>query len=421
MSSSSRAAGVRVALGLGLVGLGAIYTLLPVPSPIVLGERSWESLNSFTLTAVRMFVMMGALLLKSGLSDQVFETLAKWLGRFPGGIAHAGIGACTVFAAVSGSSLATAATMGMVACPEMTRRGFSPRLAYGSIAAGGTLGILIPPSIPMIIYGSMVGAPVATLFIAGLLPGLLLMAAFMAVVFLWGVLVPGAAPRWLGFSWGERLRSLGPVLPVVLLIAAVLGTLYAGIATPTEAGAIGAGAALLLCLARGRLTLPVLADVLAETVKVTAFLFVIVIGASILTYSFDYLRLPQLLVEAVGEAGLPRWLVFAAIALLYIVLGMFIDSISMMVMTLPVLFPLVVATGFDPIWFGVVLVILIEIGLITPPVGVNLFVLKGLGHDVSMRDIVLGVVPFAAVMLVVLVLLYLVPGIATWLPETMAG
>ncbi len=413
------ALGVPVSLALGLIGLLGIYFLLPSPAPITIAERSWDSINSFTLTAVPMFVLMGALLLRSGLSDQVFDAMVKWLGRFPGGIAHAGVGACGVFAAVSGSSLATAATMGMVACPEMLKRGYSPRLAYGSIAAGGTLGILIPPSVAMIIYGSTVGAPIATLFIAGIVPGVLLVLGFMAVVFIWAVLRPAAAPLSERYDWQTKTRALLQILPITLLIAGVLGALYAGIATPTEAGAMGAAAALLICLARGRLDGPTLLTVLLETVKVTSFLFVIIIGASILTYSFDYLRLPTLLVEAVRDANLSPWMVMLAISLLYIVLGMFIDSISMMVMTLPVLFPLVVAVGFDPIWFGVVLVILMEIGLITPPVGVNLFVLRGLSGDVAMKEIVYGVIPFMLLMMAAVVLLYVAPGLATWLPAQM--
>ncbi len=242
----------------------------------------------------------------------------------------------------------------------------------------------------------------------------------MAVVFFWSLARPGAAPLGEAYSWRQRFASLGQILPIALLIFAVLGVLYAGVATPTEAGAMGAAAAFGICVVRRRLDWPILVGVLLETVKVTSFLFLIIIGASILTYSFDYLRLPLLLVEAVQRANLAPWKVMLAVSLLYVLLGMFIDSISMMVMTLPVLFPLVVARGFDPIWFGVVLVILMEIGLITPPVGINLFVLRGLGSDVAMKEIVYGVIPFALVMAAAVVLLYWVPGIATWLPASMA-
>lgn len=411
--------GARISLALGLVGLLGVYFLLPSPTPITLAERAWESVNTFTLTAVPMFVLMGALLLKSGLSDMVFEALSKWLGRFPGGLAHAGVGACGVFAAVSGSSLATAATLGMVACPEMIRRGYSPRLAYGSIAAGGTLGILIPPSIPMIIYGAATGAPIATLFIAGIVPGALIVLTFMATIFIWATLMRGAAPAAERFAWRERFASLLQILPIVLLVAAVLGVLYAGVATPTEAGALGAAAALAICLVRRRLGVKEFAQALRETAKVSSFLFMIVVGASVLTYGFDYLRVPTLLVEAVRAAQLEPGLVMLAICVVYILMGMFLDSISMMVMTLPVLFPLITSVGFDPVWFGVVLVILLEIGLITPPVGMNLFVLRGISSATTLKEIAWGATPFTMVMILALALFYAWPDLVTWLPRQM--
>ena len=411
--------GVRISLALGLVGLLGVYFLLPSPTPITLAERAWESINTFTLTAVPMFVLMGALLLKSGISDMVFDALAKWLGRLPGGLAHAGVGSCGIFAAVSGSSLATAATLGIVACPEMIRRGYSPRLAYGSIAAGGTLGILIPPSIPMIIYGTATGAPIATLFIAGIVPGILLVLAFMATILVWAVVYRDSAPRAEGVGWSERFASLLQILPIMLMIGAVLGVLYAGVATPSEAGAIGAAAAAVVCLARRRLGVRDFFAMLLETAKVSSFLFVIVVGASILTYGFDYLRLPALLVDTVRGAQLQPWVVMLVICIVYIILGMFLDSISMMVMTLPVLFPLIVSVGFDPIWFGVVLVILLEIGLVTPPVGMNLFVLRGLSGAVPLKEIAWGATPFAIIMTASIAVFYLLPDLVTWLPRKM--
>jgi len=412
--------GVRISLALGLIGMLGVYFLLPSPTPITLAERGWESVNSFTLTAVPMFVLMGALLLRSGLSDMVFDALAKWLGRFPGGLAHAGIGACGVFAAVSGSSIATAATMGIVACPEMIRRGYSPRLAYGSIAAGGTLGILIPPSIPMIIYGSTTGAPIATLFIAGIIPGILLVIAFMGLIFAWATLDRRAAPPADDHvSWPEKFAALLQVLPILAMVGVVLGVLYAGVATPSEAGALGAAAALLVCLARRKLSVHEFGSALLETAKVSSFLFVIVVGASILTYGFDYLRLPALLVDTVREAQFEPWLIMIAISVVYIILGMFLDSISMMVMTLPVMFPLIVSVGFDPVWFGVILVILLEIGLITPPVGVNLFVLRGFSGATPLKEIAIGAIPFAVIMTAFLVVFYLLPDLVTWLPRQM--
>lgn len=411
--------GVPVAVALGLVGLIGIYAVVPIPSLITLSERGWSNMGSFTLTAIPMFVLMGVALLRSGISDDLFDAFAKWFGRVPGGIAHAGIGACSIFSAVSGSSLATASTIGMVACPEMERRNYAPKLNYGAIAAGGTLGILIPPSIAMIIYGSIVGVPVTRLFMAGILPGLMLTVGFMGLVLVWSLFRPEAAPRSReAASWNEKLQALRAISPVLLLIGGVLGTLYAGIATPTEAAAVGALGAFLLCAARGRLDARGIADALRETAKVTSFLLFIVIGASVLSYIFDFVRLAGELVRAVEAAGLLPWTTLVLVALVYIVLGMFMDPISMMVMTLPVVHPLIVAQGFDPLWFGIVLVILIEIGLMTPPVGMNLYVLQGVNPKARASDIMLGALPFIGVMLGGLLLLAIFPGIATWLPQT---
>lgn len=410
--------GLPVAVGLGLVGLMGIYVMIPIPSLVTLTERAWSSMGSFTLTAIPMFVLMGVALLRSGISSDLFEAFSKWFGRVPGGIAHAGIGACSIFSAVSGSSLATASTIGMVACPEMTRRQYDPRINFGAIAAGGTLGILIPPSIAMIIYASIVGVPVTRMFMAGILPGLLLTGAFMALVLVWTLIKPGAAPRDdRVVPWAEKFRATRAIAPVLVLIIGVLGALYAGIATPTEAAAVGALGAFLLCAARGRLSRETVRLALFDTAKVTSFLLFIVIGAAILSYLFDFVRLATELVQAVDTVGLSPWVTLALIGLVYIVLGMFIDPISMMVMTLPVVYPLIIALGFDPIWFGIILVILIEIGLITPPVGMNLYVLQGVNPEARTRDIMIGALPFVVVMLLVIGVLVAVPEIVLWLPE----
>lgn len=411
--------GVRIALALGVVGMLGLLFLLPQPQLSLLAERSWSSVNTFTLTAVPMFVLMGALLVRSGATTQLFDALVRWFGRTPGGLAHASVGASAIFAAVSGSSMATAATLGSVACPEMVRRGYSPRLTYGVVAAGATLGILIPPSIAMIIYGTTVGAPVTVLFMAGIVPGLLLAFLFMVGVFVWSVLQKDAAPAGVAYGWGQKLRALAGVLPFSLVIVAVLGSLYAGIATPTEAGGVGALAALLLCLQRGKLSWAGFFADAMETVRVTAFILLIVVCAAIFSWVFDFLRLPRSLVEVVTASDLAPWLVMLCIALLYILLGMFIESISMMLMTLPVTFPIVMALGFDPIWFGIALVLLIELGLITPPVGIVLFVLRGFSGAVPLREIVRGVLPFVGIIVAFLVFLYCFPEVVHWLPSQM--
>ncbi|MBZ8134476.1 TRAP transporter large permease subunit [Afifella sp. IM 167] len=409
--------GVRVGLTLGIVGLLGLLFLLPSPLLSVLAERSWNSVNTFTLTAVPMFVLMGALLIRSGVTREMFDALTKWFGRTPGGVAHAAIGASAVFAAVSGSSLATAATMGKVACPEMIRRGYSERLTFGAVAAGATLGILIPPSIAMIIYGTTVGVPVTQLFLAGILPGVLLSLAFMAVIGAWSLVRPEATPAGEPYPLKDKLRGSLSVLPFVVVILVVLGSLYAGVATPTEAGGVGAAASLVICLLRGMLSPRALYAIAMETIRVTSFLLLIVVGAAIMSWVFDFLRIPRTFVSAVEAADLAPWLVMLIMAGIYVVLGMFIESISMMLMTLPVTFPIIVSLGLDPIWFGVALVIMIEIGLVTPPVGIVLFILRGVGEKVPLREIVYGVLPFIGVLLALQVLFYFVPEIVTWLPE----
>jgi tripartite ATP-independent transporter DctM subunit len=409
--------GVRIALALGIVGMMGLYFLLPLPQLSLLAERSWSSVNSFTLTAVPMFVLMGGFLWQSGVTTDMFDALVRWFGRTPGGLAHASVGASAIFAAVSGSSVATAATLGAVACPEMVRRGYSARLTYGVVAAGATLGIMIPPSIPMIIYGSTVGANVTVLCIAGIVPGLILMLGFMAGVLVWSIAAPGASPAGQRYSIGAKLRGSTGMVPFSLVIVAVLGSLYAGIATPTEAGAIGAAASMLLCLQRGKLGWTTLYGTALEAARITSFLLLIVVGASILSWACDYLRLPRTLVATIEAAGLAPWVVMTVIAGIYLVLGMFIDSISMMLMTLPVAYPIVASLGFDAIWFGIFLVVMIEVGLVTPPVGMVLFVLRGFSGQVKLKEIALGVLPFIAIILSFVVLMYAFPEIVHWLPD----
>ncbi|MEZ5936146.1 MAG: TRAP transporter large permease subunit [Alphaproteobacteria bacterium] len=408
--------GVRVALTLGLVGLLGLLFLLPSPQLSLLAERSWNAVNTFTLSAVPMFVLMGALLIRSGVTREMFDALTKWFGRTPGGVAHATVGASAVFAAVSGSSLATAATMGKVAAPEMIARGYSRRLTYGVIGAGATLGILIPPSIAMIIYGTTAGVPVTQLFIAGIIPGLLLSACFMAGVFVWSVLRPEATPPGDAYPLSEKIGGSLAVLPFALIILVVLGSLYFGVATPSEAGGVGVAASLAVCLLRGMLTPRAMAEIALETVRITSFLLLIVVGAAIMSWVFDFLRIPRTLVQVVEDAGLAPWLVMLVIGALYLVLGMFVESISMILMTLPVTFPIVTALGLDPVWFGVFLVVMIEIGLVTPPVGIVLFILRGVARDVPLSEIVYGVLPFVGILIGFQVLIYLVPEIVTFLP-----
>jgi len=408
--------GVRIAFALGIIGAFSVYFLTPIPFPVTIAERAFTTVNSFALTAVPLYVLMGTFLVRSGLSDGLFSFLSRLLGWLPGGLAHPAVAGCAVFAAVSGSSVATAATIGSVACPEMHKRGYDPRLTYGSIAAGGTLGILIPPSVPLIIYGITVGAPITTLFIAGIVPGLMIAALFLALIYVWGLIDPKAAPQARGGNALPVTRaSVIDTLTVMGLIALVIVALYGGFATASETGAIAAVAAFVACWARRKLTWVRFKAAVGEAVVVTSFIFLIVVGATIITYGFEYLKVSEGLMAAVSEAATNRWVILAIVIFVYLILGMFLDSISMMVLTLPVVFPMAQLLGFDPVWFGIVVVITAEIGLITPPVGMNLFVLQGIDRRVPIRTIALGSLPFLAVMLLSILLLCLWPDIALWL------
>jgi tripartite ATP-independent transporter DctM subunit len=390
--------------------------MTPVPFPVTLPDRAWSGLNSFSLTAVPLKVLMATILVRSGMTSELFTMMARLLRAFPGGLAHAATLGCATFAAVSGSSVATAATIGTVAIPEMTRRGYSDRLTYGTIAAGGTLGILVPPSIAMIIYATNVGVPATKLFIAGILPAALMTALFMAVVLVWAVLYPDAAPSVpKGVVVAQSRKGTIDSVLVVLLVGIVIASLYAGIATATETGAVGVIAAFVICGARGRLTWHSVVECLTGSVIVTSFIFLIVVGANIISFGFDYLKISQKIMAAATDTQVSAWLVFATVVLVYVVLGAFLDSISMLVLTLPVVFPVMQGLGFDPLWFGVVLMILAEVGLIHPPMGMNLFVLQGIGRNVTMRTITLGALPFLAAMFLTVFVLYLFPDVTLFL------
>lgn len=412
------ALGVPVLFTLGMLALLAISSWLPPVSILAIGERTWEAVNSFELAAIPMFIMMGSLLVRSRASTEMYNATRTLFGRFRGGLAHASIGASGIFAAVSGSSLATAAAMGRVAGSEMTDNGYKPELAYGVLAAGGTLGILIPPSIAMIVYGPLAGVPVTDLFLAGIIPGISLMVAFSVVVFLWVTIDPAAAPKGRSYTWREKVQGLKGVGPFVALISLVLGSIYAGIATPTEAGGVGVIGALLVAAFKKSLSWQDAFDSLEEAAVVTCFLLLIAVGASHMGFVIDFLNMPQSLVGYMNGLEMSNLAIFIALVLLYVVLGMFVEPISMLLITLPVVLPIVSAAGWDLMWFGVVLVMLVEIGLITPPVGMILFVLSGVSDKViGLGTIALGAVPFVLAFLSMIALFYAFPEIITWLPK----
>jgi tripartite ATP-independent transporter DctM subunit len=350
---------------------------------------------------------------------EIYQTVYRWIGFLPGGLSMATIGACGGFAAISGSSLAAAATMGMVALPEMKRFKYDNALATGCVAAGGTLGILIPPSTVMIIYGILTEQPIATLFIAGILPGLLLTGLFILTVYIVTKIKPSLGPPGPRFSMKERIYSLKDTWSIFSLFLLVIGGLYTGWFTPTEAAGVGAFGAFAITLIKKRLTWDNLKVSLEQTVRTTAMVFLILIGAHIFGYFLTISQIPDQLSILATEWGLSKYAILALIIFAYIIMGCFMEGLALMVLTIPIVYPLVLELGFDPIWFGVIITLVMEMSLITPPVGINVFIISGISKDVPMYVIFRGIIPFWCAMLVCVIFLILFPQIALWLPLTM--
>jgi len=410
--------GVWIAMALGMVGI--LMLLIIEPSAIMgVGIIVWDTLESFVLTAVPLFLLMGSIILHSGVSSSFYKGLSTWLDHVPGSLAHSNVLACSIFAAVSGSSVATAAAIGAIAIPEMERRGYSRSLTYGSLAAGGTLGILIPPSIIFILYGAIVGESVGRLFIAGVIPGVFMSSLFVLYVGLRTALNPNLVPRGeIRATWSERGRGLLAVLPIFALMFLILGGIYLGIATPTEAASVGVAGAFAVAFLSGKLNWTILKNSLNEAVKTNCMILFIVVGAQIMSYALVTAGIPRGLVAFITSLTVPPWVIFLLMCVMYLILGCFMDAISLMLLTLPVVFPVMMALGYDPIWFGVVLVILLEVGLITPPVGMNLFVIQGLARS-PLSTVARGAFPFVIMMLIMVFLIALYPGLALWLPSKM--
>ena len=402
------------------IGVFGCAFLMPRPMLHELGPAIWRMLDSFPLTSVVLFVLMGEFMMQGGLSEELYNATEKWIYRIPGGLAQVNITACSIFAAISGSSVSTAATMGVIAGPEMERRGYDNRLTYGSLAGGGTLGILIPPSIPMILYGSITSTSVGKLFMAGFVPGIITTILFMITTALWVLKSPKIAPPIKAtLSWKVKFSALWGFLPTALIILAVLGGIYGGIVTPTEAACVGAAASFVILVVKRRVTRSLLKKSLLSTIVVSSMTYMILAGSGLINFLFTYLSVPRLISQAVINLSLTPLNVFILICLMYVVLGMFIDGISMVVLTVPTVVPLLTSLGFDPIWIGVVLVLLVEIALVTPPVGVNLYVLQGVAETASFAQIAIGSIPYIGVLMLMIVIMYLFPQLALWLPSTM--
>lgn len=416
--------GQWTALALGSVGVLVLFLSKGLLGLQALSSVIWNNSASYILIAVPMFLLMGEIILRSGVSGYFYRGVVVLLSWLPGGLLHANILSCAVFSAVSGSSVATAATVGTVAIPEMMKHRYEPRMIFGSLAAGGTLGILIPPSIVMVLYGALVEESIAKLFMAGILPGLTLSAIFMVYIAIRLMMDPTLAPR--SHEGAKELdaaqaRDVVHVFPVMALLVSVLGGIYIGFATPTEAAAVGAAGALLLAALYGNLNWLVFNQAVMSTVKTTCMVVFIIIGAQILSTALTYSGASRAISEWVLGLGLTKWQFFAVLIVLYLVLGCFVDGISMIYMTLPVLLPLIKSFGFDLIWFGIVLTILIELGQITPPVGLNLFTIHAISGGASFSEVVKGSVPYVVLMLLMVILLAVFPALALWLPTTMRG
>jgi C4-dicarboxylate transporter DctM subunit len=415
--------GSGVWIGLTLSGVAWIGMELfsSRPAGDAMAVTIWGSASSWTLTALPLFVWMGEILFRTRLSSDMFRGLAPWMQALPGRLLHTNVVGCTIFAAVSGSSAATCATIGKMSLPELKRRGYPDTVAIGSLAGSGTLGLLIPPSIIMIVYGVSAEVSIAQLFIAGIVPGLILACLFSGYLAVWATLNPRLVPAAdTGLTFAQKLRESRHLIPVVLLIAAVLGSIYGGIATATEAAALGVVGALVISAAQGSLTWATFRDSLLGGTRLYCMIALILAGAAFLTLSMGYIGLPRHLAEWIASLGLSQWQLLVALMVFYILLGCFLDGISMVVLTMGVILPTVQAAGIDLIWFGIFVVIVVEMAQITPPVGFNLFVLQGMtGRDIGW--VARATAPFFLLMLVGLALLYAFPGIASWLPAQMRG
>jgi C4-dicarboxylate transporter, DctM subunit len=385
----------------------------------MLGKDFFGIFGSYSLTVVPLFILMGQVTFHAGISRRLFHTAYTFFGHLPGGLAMATVAACAGFAAICGSTNAAAALMGTVALPEMKRYNYSMVLGTGTVAAGGSLGILIPPSVIFIVYGILTEQSIGKLFVAGVLPGILLSLFFVGAIFIWAEIRPSVAPRGPKTTVGEKFASLKGVIETLLLFALVMGGLFLGFFTPTEAGAIGAGGAIILGLVTGRLGWKGLMQALVESTRISCMVMVIVAGATMFGHFLAITRIPYALATWVSELPLPHGAIMAFVIFLYLVGGCFIDALALILLTIPIFYPVVISMGFDPIWFGVIIVLVTQMGVITPPVGVNVYVVSGVAPDVPLEAIFKGALPFLFALILLSLLLIPFPQIALFLPGMM--
>lgn len=411
-------AAAPVAAVLGILSLSLDELFMRGRRSLMLGDFVWEQSIEYLLVAIPMFILLGEIMLRAGIALRMYNAVIQWLSWLPGGLMHANIGSSAIFAASSGSSVATAATVGTVAYPEIEKHGYNESLFLGSLAAGGTLGILIPPSINLIIYGLLTDTSVPELYLAGIFPGLLLATLFMAVV----IIACLFRPKWDGdkieTSWAMRIRVLPDLLPPVLLFVAVVGSIYAGVATPTEAASIGVVFSLIIAAWNKALNLEMLKQAFEGTMRSSAMIMLIILAAVFLNFVLGFMGITQTMLETIEQLGWTPMQTMVVIICFYLLLGMFMETLSMMLTTIPVVFPIVVHMGFDPVWFGILITVLMEAALITPPIGINLYVVHGIrARGGNFNDVSIGAVPFLFAMFALLALLLFYPNIAIWLPN----
>jgi tripartite ATP-independent transporter DctM subunit len=409
-------AGIYIAAALGILGIIAGFAFSERPFWDFIGQMVWGPTTNFVLVAVPLFLLMGEIMLRAGLSDKLYKSLNMWFQRVPGGLLHTNIASCSVFSAISGSSVATAATMGAVALPYFKKTAYSPSMVLGSLAAGGALGNLIPPGITFIVYGLITETSVGKLYLAAVGPSILVVVLFTLVILVHGLKHPLPQPEKIPLS--AKLAGLVDLIPTVILILVVLGTIYTGLATPTESAALGVVASIVFAAIAGRFSWKMLNESAEATARTTAFVGLILCGAYVLNYIFGSLGVPQALAKFVSGLPVPPWVIMALIIGFYLALGTFMEGFSMIVTTIPVIFPVVKALGYDPIWFGVIVTMLVEIALISPPDGTVLYVLQGMrGTPGPITDVFRGVIPFMVVYVLAIVILMAVPELALWLPR----
>lgn len=407
-----------VAFAMTFIGFaGFAYLAGPEPAFAILAQDVFETFSSYPLSVIPMFILMGSFAFAAGISQRLYKTTYSWVGHLKGGLTIATVLACSGFAAICGSTAATAATMGKIALPEMKKYGYNDMLATGTVAAAGTLGILIPPSTILIVYGILTEESIGKLFVAGLLPGVLLSLLFICVVAFLCFRNPDLGPAAEPVGWKERISSIKGIIEAVILFALTIGGLFAGWFSPTQAGAIGAGGALLIGLFRKQLTWASFLETGKDGLRTACMVLMIITGATVFGHFMAITTIPFLLADWVGSLPIPAMAIMGVIIFIYFIGGFFMDSMALVVVTIPIFFPIVSRLGFDPIWFGVMIVLVAEMGVITPPVGVNVFVIKGIAPDIPLEVIFRGILPFLAVIVLFSILLMIFPQIATYLPS----